>query len=67
MTPEQIAEIRQQAGVNFLQKMWEAATQLGMAHAADSAHAQAELVEANKKIAELESKNVPVDNAKTSE
>lgn len=61
MTPEKISEIRQNASVAFLQKVWEVTAQLGMNSTADAAQALADTAElrseleiANKRIAELE-------------
>ncbi len=54
MTPEQTAAIRQQANIDFLNKVWEVTAQLGMGQTADAAQAKAELAEAKARIAELE-------------
>ncbi len=54
MTPEKIVEIRQNASLSFLQKLWLDTAQLGMNSTADAAQALAELSEAKARIVELE-------------
>ncbi len=54
MTPEKIAEIRQNATLSHIQKLWMDSVQLGANSTADAAAALAELAEAKARIAELE-------------
>ena len=74
MTPEEISAVRQQASVNYLQKVLEGAMQAGMSFAADAAHlqallneSQANLAEATKKLAESGEEKKPVDKKKSKE
>ena len=64
MTPEKINEIRQNASVAFLQKVWEVTAQIGMNSTADFAQVKGELTEAHARISELEDKYEPKPAAK---